>query len=129
MTGTFLRRGEERVVAVDGAHVLDPVTAIFRALNEPLRVGQQMRYEVFTGESRYRVDLTVQAEERLEVAGRVYDAWRLEPLVWKIGQGLEPRLRNTTIWVTKGPTQTVLRVRGDVYIGAITCDLLAAHPG
>lgn len=128
-TGTLRRRGEARVTSTDDGGVVDPVTAIFRALSAPLTLGERRRYEVFTGESSYRIELHVVAEERVDVAGRDYDAWRIDPRVWKIGQGLEPRLRGATIWVSKGPRQTILRVRSEVYIGAVTCDLHAAREG
>jgi hypothetical protein len=126
--GTLRRRGATKVVEADAPDLLDPVTAIFRALSRPLAAGEILRYEVFTGESRYRVELEVLREESVTVAGRPQAAWRVEPRLWKIGRGLEPRLREATIWVSRDPARTVLRVRSQVFIGAVSCDLLAVHP-
>jgi hypothetical protein len=121
--GRHYRGGEIKVVDVHDAGVLDPVTAIFRALTEPFRNGDTLRYEVFTGEARYRVELHVEGEDLISIAAGTYRAWRVVPRIWKLGSGLDQRLRDATIWVSQQPVRTVLRIRSDVFIGAVNCDL------
>jgi hypothetical protein len=124
-TGThYGPRGETRVLAVSAPDLLDPITAIFRALSHAVHVGETLQYDVFTGEARYRVWLTVSGEERVTVHAGTFMAWRMEPEVWKIGSGKDQRLRRATIWVSQGPVRTLLRIRSEVFIGAVTCDLL-----
>ena len=126
--GTCRRRGRSTVVDVHEPDVLDPITAIFRALSQPVHVGDALRYEVFTGEARYRVELTVDGEEPITVTAGTFKAWRLEPRVWKIGTGPERRLRHATVWVSQAPVRALLRIRSEVFIGAVNCDLLRLDP-
>lgn len=122
-TGSHLRDRKRSVVEIDDDYVLDPVTAIFHALEQPLSPGSELVYDVFTGQSRYRVQLRVGAAETIEVAAGRFTALRIEPRVWKLGQGLEPRLRNATIWVSQGSVRIPVRIRTEVFIGAVHADL------
>jgi len=121
--GTLDRRGQKRVVDVHEPNVLDPITAIFHALSQPVHVGETLKYEVFTGEARYRVELEVKGEGPITVAAGTYSAWEVEPRVWKVGKGLDRRLKGATIWVSEEPVRTILRIRSEVFIGAVNCDL------
>jgi hypothetical protein len=130
-TGTHQRTDRPtRVVNVEDAQVLDPVTAIFHALSQPIAVGEMLRYDLFTGESRYAVELNVRSEEMLAIAGGTYRTWRVEPRVWKVSTGREPerRLHNAMVWVSQEPVRTILRVRSEVFIGAVHCDLVRMAP-
>ncbi len=126
--GTRWRRGASKIVDVHDPEVLDPITAIFRALSQPVGTGDTLRYEVFTGEARYRVELTVTGEEPVTVTAGTFQAWRVEPRVWKVGTGLEPRLRHASVWVAQAPPHALLRIRSQVFIGAVNCDLLRLDP-
>ncbi len=123
VVGTLYRRGRTNTVAVDETGVLDPITAIFQALAQPLAAGRSLTYEVFTGEARYRVELVVTGEETVRVPAGTFRAWRVVPRVWKVGKGLDERLRRATVWVSQGPTHVLLRIRSEVFIGAVTGDL------
>jgi hypothetical protein len=123
-TGTRYRANGSAVVVDVHERVLDPITAIFRALAEPLYVGDTLQYEIFTGEARYRVQLVIIGEDVLSVAAGSFRAWRIEPHVWKLGTGADTRLRHATLWVSEGPERMLLRIRSEVFIGAVNCDLL-----
>ncbi len=122
-TGRRYRASGTTVVDVHEP-VVDPITAIFRALAEPLYVGDTLQYEIFTGEARYRVQLVISGEDVLSVAAGSFRAWRIEPRVWKLGTGVDTRLRHATLWVSEGPERMLLRIRSEVFIGAVNCDLL-----
>jgi len=122
-TGIRVRGAETKTLRADDPAVLDPITAIFRALARPLSSGDTFRYEVFTGEARYRVELRVVGEDTVHVDAGTFRAWRVEPQVWKLGTGVDRRLRHATLWVSAGPVHTLLRIRSDVFVGAVNCDL------
>ena len=122
--GTRRRRDRTNVVDVEEPGILDPIAAIFHALSQPIEVGDTLAYELFTGESRYRVELRISGQEPVDVAGGTFPAWRVDPKVWKVGKGPEPRLRGATVWVSQEPVRALLRVRSEVFIGAVNCDLL-----
>jgi len=122
-TGVHVKRGRTTTMSVNDAGVMDPVTAIFRALAQPIQVGDTYRYDVFTGESSYRVELHVVGEDTITVAAGTFKAWRVEPQVWRVGTGVDTRLRHATLWVSEEPVRAVLRIRSEVFIGAVNCDL------
>ena len=121
--GSHLRDGKRHLKTVGETHVLDPITAIFQALQQPLDGGETAVYDVFTGQSLYRVELRHGGEETLRTAAGTFAALRLEPRVWKVGEGLEPRLRGATIWVSREPVRMPLRIRSEVFVGAINAEL------
>jgi hypothetical protein len=123
-TGIFHRGSETKILDAQEPGLLDPITAVFQALAQPVRIGDVMHYEIFTGEARYRVELAVTGEDMVSVAGGTHRAWRIEPRVWKIGTGVDTRLRHATLWVSEDPTHILLRIRSEVFIGAVNCDLL-----
>jgi hypothetical protein len=126
----YIKGTRRREMAVEGDELLDPITAVFRARLSGAKPGDRMRYDVWTGESRYRVDLAVEGLERIEVPAGHYEALRVVPSVWKVtgAAKLDPRLRGATIWVANDPGRTLLRLRGEVFVGAITLDLITLEP-
>jgi hypothetical protein len=126
----FIKGSRRRELAVDEANVVDPITAVFRARLSGARPGDVLRYEIWTGESRYRVQLTVAGPEPIEVPAGRFRALRVEPEIWKIGR--EPtrdtRLRQATVWVADDPARTLLRIRSEIFVGAITLDLTELEP-
>jgi hypothetical protein len=123
-TGVYRRGSDTKVLDVQAPGLLDPITAIFRALAQPIKVGDLLHYEVFTGEARYRVELAITGEDTVAVAGGTYRAWRVDPRVWKLGTGVDKRLRHATLWVSKDPTHVLLRLQSEVFIGVVNCDLV-----
>jgi len=123
-TGVYHRDADLRRMELREPGILDPITAIFQALDRPVQIGDSWRYEIFTGEARYRVALTVVAEDTITVAAGRFRAWRVNPDVWKIGSGRDQRLRRATVWVAEDATRLPLRIRSEVFIGAVDCDLI-----
>src|SRR5258706_541862 len=77
---------------------------------------------------RYRVEWVTSGEETITVTAGTFPAWRVEPRVWKIGTGVDQRLRRATLWVSQEPVRTLLRIRSEVFIGAVNCDLQRLAP-
>jgi hypothetical protein len=122
----YLRGDKKKELEVDAANVVDPITAVFRARLSGAGPGDVRRYEVFTGEASYRVQLSIVAMDEIDVPAGHFRALRVVPEVWKITTKAEPdtRLRDATIWVADDPLRTLLRIRSQVFIGAVTLDLV-----
>ena len=125
----YLKNGvKKKELRVAGEDLFDPITAVFRARHDDLKIGARKSYDIFTGESRYRIDLTVEGSEAVEVPAGAFSALRITPQVWKVhGDDRPPdaRLRNATIWVTNDSERILLKIRSEIFIGAVTLDLLA----
>jgi hypothetical protein len=126
----FIKGSKRRDFAVDGSGLVDPITAVFRARLSGATAGDVLHYDVWTGESRYRVKLSVKAAEPIDVPAGHFNALRVEPAVWKVGDApsLDTRLRAATIWVADDPQRTLLRIRSELFIGAVTLDLTRVEP-
>ncbi len=108
--------------------LIDPITAVFKARHDDIEIGSKLEYDVFTGESRYRVELSVDGRDQVEVPAGTFAALRVTPRVWKIrGHDKPPdrRLRGASIWVSDDSERVLLRIRSDVFIGAVTFDLMS----
>ena len=124
LTGRYQRPRRYRLMEVDGAGVLDPITAILRALREPPLLGEPRVYEIFTGEARYRIELRRQGAETIAVPAGQFKAARIEPVIWRLETNqLEKRVHRLLLWVTEDEPHMLLRVRSEVFIGAVYCDL------
>jgi hypothetical protein len=126
----YIKGDRRRELELDGADVIDPITAVLRARLSGAKPGETLRYDVWTGEARYRVDLSVQSPEQIDVPAGRFTALPVVPEVWRVGATpeLDTRLRRATIWVADDPARTLLRIRSEVFIGAITLDLVKAEP-
>jgi len=126
----YIKGSRRRESELEGTGVIDPITAVFRARLSGAKPGDHLRYEVWTGESRYRVELDIDGPERIDVPAGRFSALRVVPTVWKVGSQPErdTRLRQATIWVADDPARTLLRIRSEIFIGAITLDLVKVEP-
>ena len=127
--GVYLRRDGRQEVVLE-ADVVDPVTAVFRALGSDAGPGDALWYDVWTGEVRYIVRLDVVAREPVDVPAGRFAALRVVPHLWRIEGRPAPdtRLRRATIWVTDDPRHVPLRIRSKVFVGSVTVDLVDFDP-
>ncbi len=127
LTGRYARPGRYRLIEVSDPEVLDPIGAILQARRDLPVDGQPIAYDVFTGEGRFRVGLRRTGTEEIQVGAGRFAAVRIEPTIWKIEMGrvkLDERVRHLTLWVTESTPHIPLRVRSEVFIGAVYCDLV-----
>lgn len=122
----YMRGSRRKQLEVHADDVVDPITAVFRARLSGAGPGDVRRYEVFTGEASYRVQLTIVAADEVDVPAGHFRALRVVPEVWKITNTAQPdeRLRGATIWVADNPLRTLLRIRSEIFVGAVTLDLV-----
>ena len=122
----YLRGTKKKEFEVDADNVFDPITAVFRARLSGAGPGDVIRYRIFTGEASYQVQLTVVGPDEIDVPAGHFRALRVTPEIWKITTTAQPdtRLRDATIWVADDPLRTLLRIRSEVFVGAVTLDLV-----
>jgi hypothetical protein len=122
----YVRGDRRRDTELDGVGFIDPITAVFRARLSGAQPGDTLRYDVWTGEKRYRVELHVHAPEPIDVPAGHFTALPVVPEVWELSDRpeLETRLRQATVWVADDPIRTLLRIRSELFIGAVTLDLV-----
>jgi hypothetical protein len=131
LTGRYARPRRYRLIEVNDADALDPMAAILRVRQALPAVGDSATYDVFTGEARYRIEMRRYASETVAVPAGRFSAARIEPVIWRVDRaGPDTRVRHLTLWVTDTPPHTLLRVRSEVFIGALYAELTEwSHDG
>jgi uncharacterized protein DUF3108 len=125
LTGRYSRPGRYYLKEVNDAEMLDPIAAVLRARRELPALGGTASYQVFTGEDRYRVDLYRRAVETIDVPAGRFVAARLDPSAWEWGRpSRDTRVRRLSVWVAEAAPHELLRVRSEVFIGAVYLDLV-----
>jgi len=130
VVGRYARPGRYRLMVVNRGEAIDPVSGIALAQRELAPIGETRTYDVFTGESRYRIALRSVALETVNVPAGRFRTVRLEPTLWRLdSNAAETRVRRMTIWVAETAPHTLLRARSQVFVGAIYLDLVSRSRG
>ena len=127
--GVYEHRGVRQETEMT-AEVVDPVTAVFRAIGSDAGPGDDLWYDVWTGEIRYLVKLDIRKRETIDVPAGRFAALQVVPHVWRIEGRPAPdtRIRRATIWVTDDARHVPLRVQSKVFLGSVSLDLLELAP-
>lgn len=122
----YIKGNRRREEELDGPGIIDPITAVFRARLGGAKPGDTLHYDVWTGEARFRVQLEVKGPEQIDVPAGRFTALPVVPEVWRVRERpeLDTRLRRATIWVADDPPRTLLSIRSEILVGAITLDLV-----
>ena len=107
----------------------DPISAAFLALSLPMDAAEDLSFDVFNGKDRYLISFHVLGREKITVAGKEYDAFKIKPLVKKLTdtEG-EKRLRKVYLWVSTDGRREVLKLESEVLIGSVSAELVRFVP-
>src|SRR5215475_8960202 len=102
----------------------DPISAAFLARSLPVDTSEDLSFDVFNGRDRYLISFHVVGREKIKLAGKEYDAFKVEPSVRKLtdSEG-EKRLRKAYIWVTTDRSREILKLESKVAIGSVSAQL------
>jgi hypothetical protein len=119
------RKGKVTIRKFSGGDPLGPFSGAMMALSQPLKPGDDLTFDVFSGGNRYVFAFKVIDRERITTALGTFDTLKIEPSVIWLSQGsFRSQARQTTIWVTDDGRHLPVRLAADVYFGSIYCDLV-----
>ena len=102
-----------------------PVSGAIMALSQPLRVGQKLRFDVFTARSRYVIDFTVAGRERISTPLGDFDALRVIPAIaYMSDESAHPHPRRTTLWISADKRHLPLRIETTAFVGKLRAELI-----
>jgi len=121
-------KSEEVVFKSENA-TFDPITAAFLARSLPINPAEDLSFDIFNGQHRYLISFHVVGREKINVAGKDYDAFKVEPRVKKLTdtQG-EKRLRKAFLWVSADESREVLKLESEVFFGSVSAKLVRFVP-
>ena len=103
---------------------LDPISAAFFARSLPIKLGTTASFDVFNGKHRYLITCKVDKREKISIAGRMVDAYRVIPTVEKLTDSeADSRLESAKIWISADSARHVLRIQSKVWVGSVSAEL------
>jgi hypothetical protein len=107
----------------------DPISAAFLARSLPVESTEDPSFDVFNGTDRYLISFHVVGREKIAVAGKEYDAFKIRPSVKKLTdtEG-EKRLRRAYVWVSADGSREVLKLESQVLLGSVSAKLVRFIP-
>ena len=119
------REGKMTERLFSGGDPLGPFSGAMMALSQPLKAGDDLTFDVFSGGNRYVFAFNVVGRERITTALGTFDTLKIEPSVLWLSQGnFRSQARETIIWVTDDGRHLPVRLAADVYFGYIYVDLV-----
>jgi hypothetical protein len=103
----------------------DPVSTFFYMRTLPLAADFQARVPVDDAGQRAILDLRVTGTEQLEIQGKAYQTWKLEPTLTSRAHRGQPI--HATVWVSRDERKIPLMVRVSGPFGAIQLELTTYH--
>jgi len=97
--------------------VEDVVTAFYYLRRQHLEIGHTIELPVNDGSKTQRVNVEVQAREKVQTPLGTFDALRVEP---KVFNGLLKRKGRMLIWFSADERQLPLRIKAMIAVGSIT---------
>jgi Protein of unknown function (DUF3108) len=102
-----------------------PVSGAMMALSQPLKAGDSLSFDCFSGTTRYIFELKVVRRERIGTPLGEFDAFRIVPSVTYLSDGkINDEVHDTTLWVSADARRLPLRIESAVFIGSIRIDLV-----
>jgi Protein of unknown function (DUF3108) len=107
-----------------------PISGSLMALTQPLKVGDSLCFDAFSGTTRYVFKLDVVRRERISTPLGEFDAFRISPSVQYLSNGkISDKVHDTTLWVSADERRLPLRVEAAVFIGSVRIDLVKVANG
>jgi hypothetical protein len=109
------------------SNVHDLHSALLFIRSQRLRDGDTIRLCVFPGTSPYLAEVKVSRHEKIEVAGREWNAIACDVNLREIDKdfALAPyaKFKRATAWLSDDPDRLLLRIEADVYVGSIWAEM------
>jgi hypothetical protein len=107
-----------------------PVSGAIMALSQPLERGDVLKFDAFSGTTRYIFQLKVVKREKIGTPLGEFDAFRIVPSVTYLSDGkINDEVHDTTLWVSADARRLPLRVESAVFIGSVRIDLVKVVDG
>ena len=108
-------------------NVFDLQTGLLFVRSQPLRAGDTYRFVVYPAVGAYLARVTVLGSEKLKVAGRAYDAVKLEIQLQAVqkdlGLAVHKKFKRATAWLSDDRDRLLLKLTAEVAVGSVWAEL------
>ena len=105
----------------------DPISTLYLLRSMPLRKGRKLSFLMLSGTALHRIELQVQAKERVYSRVGPRDAWRISGVALRVtdsGKRFKSRpARKTTIWISADRQRLPLMLVGETKLGLVEAEI------
>ncbi len=114
---------EERIFTSEN-FTLDPLFGALLARSVPVKLGEELSFDVWNGKHRYLIKFQVEDRELVQIGKAKVLADKVIPTVQKLtdSEG-EKRLKSATMWVSADDRREILKVESKIFLGSVTAVL------
>ncbi|MGH7906743.1 MAG: DUF3108 domain-containing protein [Candidatus Binataceae bacterium] len=114
-----------RITRFRSGHPWGMMSGAVMALSQPLKVGKNYTYDVFSATSRYVLRFDVVGREKIKTPLGSFEALKIEPWVRYLSDAKwRQEARKTTVWVSDDDRRLPLRIEAEMFFGTVRVDLV-----
>jgi hypothetical protein len=111
-------------------NIVDPITAIYLARSQDLKVGDHLYFNIFGGKHRYLLDLEVERRETIQVGSGNVDAFKIVPRIKNLTkQGYAERLNEASVWISADERRVPVMLTSKIFVGNIYMEKVEERAG
>jgi hypothetical protein len=112
------------------SNTIDPITAIYLARSQDLKVGEHLYFNIFGGKYRYLLDLEVERREKIHIASGSIDAFKIVPRIKNLMKGgYAKRLNEASVWISADERRIPVMLSSRIYVGHIYIERIEDNVG
>lgn len=112
-----------------GNPVFDPISAAFLAKSIPIKVGEDVVFDVFNGKHRYLITFHIYGKEKIKIGETEREAFSITPTVKKLTESKgEEKLKSARIWISADARRDILKLESKVWIGSVSATMTGFTP-
>lgn len=111
-------------------NTLDPITAVYLARSQDVKVGDHLYFHIFGGKYRYLLDLEVEKREVIKVKTGHVDTFKIVPRVKNLMKdGYAQRLNEASIWISADERRIPVMLTSKIVFGSVYMELIEQKQG
>lgn len=120
----FVHRDERRKIKKyefdQPPNTIDPITAVYLARSQDLKVGDHLYFNIFGGKYRYLLDLEVERREKIQITSGSVDAFKIIPRIKNLmKQGYAERLNEASVWISADERRIPVMLSSRIFVGNV----------
>jgi hypothetical protein len=130
----FVHRDERRKVKKyefdQPPNIVDPITAIYLARSQDLKVGDHLYFNIFGGKYRYLLDLEVERRETIQIGSGSVDTFKIVPRIQNLTkQGYAERLNEASVWISADEKRIPVMLTSKIFAGSVYMEKIEEKAG
>lgn len=111
-------------------NTVDPITAVYLARSQDIKVGDHLYFHIFGGKYRYLLDLEVEKRENIKIKSGHVDAFKIVPRVKNLMKsGYAQRLNEAAIWISADERRVPVLLTSKIVFGNVYMELVDQKHG